>query len=480
MSKRYHLYVLVVFLLTISPIFSQVSITGQNESEYTYKAVPDSLNNFFENETNIRLDYQNIEIGFSFLAYLPKYDQFEAIKDLNSDDVNYRWDDRYIQLNLSSMNVRAGTFTEHFGNGLILRSYEDKPNQHDTRLNGLLVNLNDAKYTLKGLYGTLANQDNPAKKDVINGVDLSVPLANSLQIGGSFTYQQIRRFDDKYRTRMVFGGRAEYFYDFFDINAEYAQSKAYHDIVDDKKGEALYVIANTYFNAFTLTGGYKNYNNFDDRMNELPMLNSSEEPLSDRFVTGYDEEGLYGQIGYTPNYSTALELAYSEAWNSDFSIRQSDLLASAQREFEDIVVFLEYAQLEEVDKVQSKWLREMTPAAAFDFNLYGIPTHIRGEFGIEKRVEDEVEERGFNPLLQTDFTFKKFSFSLISEMEFDDFSSLSEAEYWIGAEFVAPLFSHTDLKLFVGEEKGGKVCRNGMCSHTTPFKGLKLNLTTRF
>jgi hypothetical protein len=481
MSWAFRIILLTVLLASIVMYaHSDYSISGLNESEYTYKAASDSLNNFFENETNIRLSYDQVELGFSFIAQLPKYDQFEAVKELSPDDLGYRWDDRYIQLNLSSLTARVGSFMEYFGSGIVLRSYNDKYYQHDTRLTGLSVQLNNDRYVLKTLYGALPNKDASDKLDVVTGADVSIPLVSTLQVGSSFTYRQIRRFDNNYSSRIVVGGRAEYAYDLFDVYTEYAKSNSYKNIGKDVKGEALYVLINSYLNAFSLTGGYKKYNHFDDYLNDLPTLNSSEEPLSDRYVAGYDEEGLYGQVTYYPNDYSTVELAYSEAWNSDFTIRQSDLLSSVKKELGEIILTIEYAQLEGLDKGQNRWFREMTPALIADFSFLNLPIHLKTEYGINKDADFNSVSKTHKPLLQSDFSFKKLSLSLIAEMEYRNLNSIDNADYWLGVEFLAPLYTHTDLKVFVGKEKGGKVCRNGMCSYTAPFKGLKLNLTTRF
>jgi len=36
------------------------------------------------------------------------------------------------------------------------------------------------------------------------------------------------------------------------------------------------------------------------------------------------------------------------------------------------------------------------------------------------------------------------------------------------------------MRLFVGKEKGGKVCRNGICKYRNQFEGLRLELITAF
>jgi hypothetical protein len=195
---------------------------------------------------------------------------------------------------------------------------------------------------------------------------------------------------------------------------------------------------------------------------------------------GEDEEGLLGQVRFNPDFTTELGATYSEAWNSDFSIRQSDFFVEGRKYYDSFTLGLEYAQLEMTDKVRQHWQKEITPAVLLDFNLLSLPTHIRTELGYHEKVEGESSRDYFNPLLQFDLFFNRFSLSLISEFEIEDLNELDELESWIGIELTTDILPNTDLKIFIGEERGGKVCRSGVCYYTTPFKGLRVNLTTRF
>ena len=470
----------LIVTVTVGFCYAQINISGLNEAQYIYKSAPDSLSSYFYNETTIRMSYNYLEAGISFIAELPKYDQFQAIEDLHYSDLDYRWDERYLQVNLQNLRLRAGSFTEFFGAGIMLRSYRDKAFDHDTRLTGVNLHLNKDSYQLKGLYGSLSNENNPTRKDVLSGLDVAVPVFGANRIGLSLTSQQVRRIDDLYSTRIAAGGRVEVITDYFDLYSEYAESKTYRRIGGEVRGQALYAFANSYIGQFTFSGGYKNYDRFDNRMNDLPSLNASEEPLSERINPGYDEEGLMGQVRYNPTLTTQLGLIYSEAWNSSFSIRQSDLFIEGRKHFQTFSLGLEYAQLESLDKEWQIWTKETTPAVILDFNIFSLPTHLRTEFGYKEKVVDQYSSDLYNPLLQVDLFFSKFSLSMISEIEFTDFAQIEDSQSWLGLEVSSTIFSHTDLKVFLGEEKGGKVCRSGVCYFTTPFKGLRLDLTTRF
>jgi hypothetical protein len=480
MNKSVFLSFFLLVFFSLSLCYGDFSLSGINEAQFIYKAAEDSLSNYFYNETTLRLNYKNIEAGMSFIAELPKYDQFQAIEVLHHSDLDYRWDERYIQISLPASRVRAGSFSEFFGNGIIMRAFRDKAYDHDTRLTGLNLRLSSGDHNLKALYATLPSENNVNRKDIIGGLDYSLPFLWFNQLGFSFTRQEVQRIDSKYSTRITAGSRIELLTDLYDFYAEYAETKTYRNIAGEFRGQALYGMANTYLGNFTISSGYKRYDRFDDRMNDLPTLNASEEPLSERIQPGADEEGLLGQLRYIPDFTTEISVIYSEAWNSSFSIRQSDLFIEGRKDFDSFILGLEYAQFETIDKDWELWYKEITPALLFDFALFTLPVHLRTEFGYREETRQDSEREIYKPLLQFDIFFRNLSLSLISELEFNELSNPADNRNWFGLEATADLFSHTELKLFVGEERGGKVCRSGVCYYTTPFQGLRLDLITRF
>jgi hypothetical protein len=69
---------------------------------------------------------------------------------------------------------------------------------------------------------------------------------------------------------------------------------------------------------------------------------------------------------------------------------------------------------------------------------------------------------------------------VIGEYEFEEWEDFGKKSMWIGSELKTSLSHNTELKLFAGKEKGGKVCRNGVCKYQSPFEGLRVELSTSF
>ena len=128
-----------------------------------------------------------------------------------------------------------------------------------------------------------------------------------------------------------------------------------------------------------------------------------------------------------------------------------------------------------------RWDKEMTPHFEIDFLLNGKPMLTKLEWK-KPQYDTYGNEHGYyEPLFQIDYGFyKNFSVSVLTSLKYNDDSEISKAKGKIGMEIFAPVWDHTDIRFFVGSEKGGKVCRNGVCNYQSPFDGVRLDLTTRF
>lgn len=474
--------VLIIIAFSISIFAADFSMNGMNEIEYIYKTAKDSLNHFFEDEFSFRMNYDNFTFGMKFIAELPAYNDFEKIEHLNNDDISYRWDERFLSYRNENLYILGGNFEENFGTGIILRAYEDEDFDIDNRLEGGIVKYNSNLFNITALYGTLNNENRPQKNDLAYGIDLESSIFNnSLQISGSAaSYRHIHDVGNRYSHLQVLGGRASYFYNWFDIYVEAASLEEEKTELEAKTGTAYYGNINTYFDKYSFSAGYKSYQNFDFRMNDLPTLNHSGEPLSENLDAGYDEIGFMGEFRYNPNYDNELLLNYSEGWNKDKTIQISDFYTEFHHDFGNWSLTASYEQIEKMEEPISLWNKEMTPALASDLMLYEKPVYVKFEYKFYDKKHANDKNKYYEPLLQADFEIGKIGISLISQFHYDNISHIAENEVWLGAEIASDIGEDTQIKLFGGKEKGGKICRNGTCRYQSAFEGIRLELITNF
>ena len=479
---------LLLLLIAASSLFAQdFYVNGINEAQYVYKAAEDSLNSFFKDKFAFNLYYKNFVFGMKFIGYLPKYDNYKAAANLNSNDLYYDWTERYVSYTNDNMSVLAGKFEEVFGTGIVFRGYQDEDFDIDTRLNGLLFTSDVADFHLKTLYGALSNPDNLNKLNIAYGADLKKNIGQSFMIGASaLTFRKLHQIDNLYTKIDIWGTKFAFYSDEFEYYGEYAgytDKKAEIGSPDD--GFAAYSNANLYLDKFTFTGAYKNYRDFDYGINDLPTVNHSGEPLSTAYANGHDEEGAMGEISFVPNSESEITVNYAESWNHDFSIRQNDIFSRLRHDFAKLSIIGEFSQTEQVDYNAKKWGKISTPHLSFDFVMGKVPLLLKTETEIhqvtKKLQNDEiVEDKYYEPLLQTDFDFSGVGLSLAASYHYSGWDDLMRNEVLLGAELNVEIFHDTNLKFFAGKEKGGKVCRNGTCRHQSKFNGLRLELTTSF
>lgn len=153
---------LAALLLVAVPVSAQISPLGgtvsgnmqtdiQTYSEDTIIGAPDVAEKILMNSyANILYTNGNFTAGMRFEGYLNTLEGF----DNRNDGVGVS--NRFVQYQAERLNVTLGTFYEQFGNGLILRAYEDKAVDYDNALDGIRL-----KYTIgKGIFlkGLIARQ----------------------------------------------------------------------------------------------------------------------------------------------------------------------------------------------------------------------------------------------------------------------------------------------------------------------------------
>jgi len=470
---------LLVILSFTSSLFavSDFRINGLNEATYVYKNAVDSLKNYFSDEFSFRLTYKNFTFGMKFIADLPRYDEYAAMQDLTSQSISYTWDERFLEYKVDDFSARAGNFEQVFGSGIALRVYQDKDFNIDTRLNGLSTEIFPKFFQMKALYGALPNKDNEIKNDLVAGLDVQKDVFDPLKLGASFVNVREWQAGDNYLDRKIFGARADLDASVFDLRAEYGYLDQSEGI--SKIGHAFYGNLNTYFDIISFSVTYNNYLNFDSRFNDLPILNHSNEPMYDSPL-GKDQQGVMGEVMFMPNDFNEFVINYAEEWNNVWKIRQSDLWVEAIHYFDTSTLVVSFSHLERKDEEVDHWEKEVTPTLMYDFMIGETPLSIKAEYQYYDKHYQQEKSHHWEPLMQIDTIIFDFDFSIIAEYSYENMKDIGKNSPWFGAEISKEIFQDTTMRLFVGKEKGGKVCRNGVCRYRNQFEGLRLELITTF
>ncbi len=486
---------LICILATFLIANEQVVISGTNEAEFIYKDATDSLKTYFDDKLSMDISYGDFQFGMKFLAQLPAYNKFENIENMSSDDVQYRWDERYAQFQKDGFFIRAGHYEAIIGRGIILNAYEDEDVDNDTRLQGLLAKYDTDRLALTALYGVLPIEVNATiKNNTVAGTDAEYTVHDFVKLGASYVaftnFQERINNADKYMQHHVYGGRANVEWNWLSWYTEFAHSREYDTYGGkDRHGDALYSDATVYMGNLSLYSAYKNYLRFDYGefsgksqdyfMHELPTANYSDEPIFEDYLAGTDEEGLSGELTYTTETRQhEFIAAYSEAWTRDQKVRLMDLHLEASFNMDEYILHPQVSVLEGKNAREKYWFKNIKPALSFDFAYKEMPLYLKAEWEYENKKTALHSKITHEPMLQVDFGFPKFNLSVLAETVIEEPADLGKEAIWLGAEISADLFDHTEMVLFVGREKGGKICRNGTCKIQPQFEGVRLELIT--
>lgn len=480
--------ILLVIITGISTfLFSEINYSILNEFNYTMSDRIIENRNYFSDKIQLQVQYASFRAGLKYEFYSPRFDKFLLINEnmsdesiestlkKNEEDENF-FREYYLQYESNYLFAQIGTFDAVIGTGMVLHNFYDADFEEDTSLLGAYFNSYFSKWQAQLFAGLMESDLDEDENDELGAADLDFFLTDQLQLGASYVIHKQYIDDDTFNQRDIMAGKLLYSSDLFELNTEYAQSEDEEDL----EGTALFANLVTYLGNFTVVTSYKNYENFDVHISDLPIANHSGQQLAHGWDPGKDEEGIMGEIRFLPNYENEFLINYAEGWSSDFKVRQSDLYTEFKHEFDDLSVKLEYSALEQLNENANLWEKELTPALTIDMLILENPLLIKAEYQYKEDENAAENKSHYEPKLQTDLSLGNYSFSLTVETQIGEAEDGEDGEFWVGGEIATNLFGNTDIRLFGGKEKGGIVCRNGVCKNQAAFKGVRLNITTGF
>ncbi len=312
---------------------------------------------------NIIYTNGNFRAGFRYEAYLPPIAGYNA--KYEGHGIPYY----FAEYQFKNIQITVGNFYEQFGNGLVLRSYEEWTLGYDNSIRGARVKFQPYKgIMLKGLIGTQRYYWEPyenGNRGIVRGLDAEFYLnemfsgmadfKTKIIIGGSFVsnYEKVK---DKTLVRdtviykynlpsnvAAYAGRLRLIHGGFQFNAEYAYKINNPSAMNNyiyKNGESLLATFSYSRKGLGVALSGKRIDNMSYKsrstelgealdINYLPPLTR---PQTYSLATIYPyatqpngEMGIQAQINYTipkrsklgGKYGTKIELNYSNIFNID-------------------------------------------------------------------------------------------------------------------------------------------------------------------
>ena len=156
---------ILIFVLSLSSTVTAQGFLGKSEVNGSFEAdgmyyhadkdlgITDSLINGnifgFNGFADIIYTLGNFSAGFRYEAYLPPIGGFDV--NLDGQGFPYLW----ASYTTEKFSFTVGNFYEQFGNGLVLRSYQEWTLGYDNSINGVRIVYEPTKGIIfKGIYGT--------------------------------------------------------------------------------------------------------------------------------------------------------------------------------------------------------------------------------------------------------------------------------------------------------------------------------------
>jgi len=476
----------------------------QNQLEYSY-----NVENKIEILENwLTLDYnKNIfSAGLRFEVFQPN-DPDPSISrgKVKYADIAYK----YLAVDIGDVeegiNINVGNYYKLFGRGLVLKSYEDRNIRVDNNLLGVKVEANYMGFTLSALSGSAANAVNE-RQDILHAADLQYTGFDFIKLGTTFA-SNLPPTDGVARTSLA-SLRIQPSYWNFDGYAEYGiksnkdiQSQIFND--DEWKiGEAFYGSLNFYYDAFSIVGEYKYYDNYAFTSSDgtiyyntppslrkeytYVLLNRHPSPLDQS-----NEEGYALEVNY--NFSD------ETSFIANYGITQTLPTSSYYQRVNDISLPIT-TQLEEVFlQATHNWNKSFTTIAAFGYNqelstnTKNITPILENKFYFDdintiklvlehQQTENlSTDEKYYDDVINIEYLRSpNFSVAVVAELQTKEPEPGNVVRrFWSFIQFGYKIGNHTDLSLLLGTRQAGNICIGGICRYEPAFQGVEIKILTR-
>ena len=505
--------ILIFILVTSTKIFSQADsrwfllpdgLGLQNQLEYSY-----NVENKIEILENwLTLDYNNniFSAGLRFEVFQPN-DPDPSISrgKVKYADIAYK----YIAVDIGDVeegiNINVGNYYKLFGRGLVLKSYEDRNIRVDNNLLGVKVEANYMGFTLSALSGSAANAVNE-RQDILHAADLQYTGFDLIKLGTTFA-SNLPSTDGVARTSLA-SLRIQPSYWNFDGYAEYGiksnkdiQSQIFNN--DEWKiGEAFYGSLNFYYDAFSIVGEYKYYDNYAFTSSDgtiyyntppslrkeytYVLLNRHPSPLDQS-----NEEGYALEVNY--NFSD------ETSFIANYGITQTLPTSSYYQRVNDVSLPIT-TQLEEVFlQATHNWNKSFTTIAAFGYNqelstnTKNITPILENKFYFDdintiklvlehQQTENlSTDEKYYDDVINIEYLRSpNFSVAVVAELQTKEPEPGNVVrKFWSFIQFGYKIGNHTDLSLLLGTRQAGNICIGGICRYEPAFQGVEIKMLTR-
>lgn len=490
---------------------------------------------------NFTYTFKNFSAGFRYEGYLNTLLGYPNAGGINNGvGFPYRW----AMFTTENFEITAGNFYEQFGNGLILRSYEEKMLGIDNALDGFRV-----KYKIKNgiLLTALAGKQRyywTVGPGIIRGIDGIIQIndlftkfqESNLRIilGGSFVSKYQNEDNPLYYLPANVGaasGRIAIKYKNFDLNSEYAykiNDPSLENSYIFKPGQAILINTSYAKKGFGIVLGSKWVDNMSFRsdrnatltdlnINQIPEITKNHIYVLPAFypyaTQPNGEWGAKAEIMYKIPKNTLLGGKYGTSMSINFSrvhdIKKTQIndttpvfpLASGTYGYNSKLFSIgKTLYFQDVNiEISKKWSKKFLSNFTYVYLIYnydvlrGITGHgyVRSHIGIAdltykfeggKAIKTEFQHM-YTKQDEGNWVLGMIEYSL-SGWFFSIFDNWNYGNPTTKKHFYSIGFGHvqggTRIQLTYGKQREGVMCIGGVCRNVPASNGLSVSISSTF
>jgi hypothetical protein len=456
---------------------------------------------FFEDRLSLDAYYHNIRIGGRFLFFRPSVE--DGLKD--SLFADSRIDKRYLEATLAPLNLRAGTFSEIWGHGLALSSFENREIYYDSELDGARLELNAEPFFATVLRGATprGRPGGPVQAAEITAARIN-PRFGGASLGLNYVVVDSGYYPETHIASLDW----RFSHGPVSVYGERAWNRTLPTISSSNRGHATYAGGTLSLFGWSLMAEYKDYDyktvtpfqnpalvyreigprlllarsphvlNASDEVGYQAELSGKAAPstfvtthfnLSSRHATRRDKHGNVSRVDYAAIPLPTLNQIDNPYWETFVGVEQE---LPAERK-----VTIELGANEEAfavwEKRQWAWLTYTTPFRGsqqieFESQTLLIQNHNQSVAHSVDQMFGIAWDNGKGVSLTVEDQFSNDAD--LKHREGDNWPSVEGAVVISGGK--------SRISLFYGRDRGGLRCSNGVCRQVQAFNGFRLSVET--
>ena len=402
---------------------------------------------------------------------------------------------RYAEYHDGIFGVRAGTYYASFGRGLVLRAMEDTDVRVDRDIDGIYGAVGWKKLRGQALFGRPRSDRSSNRTNTLAGADAEVEALPGLFLGGAYLRQDARNnATDEDLEKLgqpaleeCAAGRVNWVHGLLEVYLEGARRMP--RAADDPRGGWTWTSAkdgHAWYGSVTAgVPGYsvflegKDYLRYDVDYATPPPANTAGQPLNGAI----DERGGAVALTASPRDDLTIEAAGSYAEGRDEPGQRSDALGSIRKDWWGQGALKLGGEWIKEEELGSHVLREHA-GPMVDVSYYlteQTSVSLHGTFFSWTNRFRGTESQDYTEI-STDFTISLGS-SRTATLSFikatEEVAEFAGDDEWTNVQFTWGFGHNHDLKIKIGQERGGIVCSSGICIYESPFTGVRMEFTSR-